>query len=65
MNPLRITDNSLKSQEDFKHIPKLVDQIKDKTLDCLEKKGIFVFPTLADAEDLTKEQKILESVNSD
>ncbi len=39
-------------------------KICDKTLEQLEREGIFVFPELVrDADDLTKDQMILQSVN--
>ena len=62
--PLRIEDNSERSKEYFKVIPKLTVSISDKTLEQLEKEGIFVFPEiLKEAEDVTKDQMILQSVN--
>lgn len=61
---MRIEDNSKRSKEDFKEVRSIVDRIADKTLEQLEKEGIFVFPEiLKDADDLTREQMILQSYN--
>ena len=64
MKQIRIRDNSVKLQSDFAEIPALTRKICDKTLEQLEREGIFVFPELVrDADDLTKDQMILQSVN--
>ncbi len=64
MKQLRIKDNSEQPKEVFKSIPRLTASIADKTLEQLEKEGIFVFPEiLKDAEDVTRDQMILQSVN--
>ena len=64
MKQLRIKDNSQNNKDEFYEIPNLVKSICDKTLDELEKEGVFVFPEfVSDAEDLTKEQTILKSIN--
>ena len=43
----------------------LTSKIADKTLEQLENEGIFVFPEiLRDADDITKDQMILQSVNN-
>ena len=64
MNPLRIKDNSLTAKEQFADISVLTKKICDKTLEQLEREGIFVFPELVkDSDDLTKDQMILQSVN--
>ncbi|MCD8398388.1 MAG: hypothetical protein LUD12_14635 [Lachnospiraceae bacterium] len=65
MKQFRIRDNTQTRKEDFTVIPKLTEKIADKTLEQLERAGIFVFPdTVDDTEDLTKDQFILQSVNN-
>ena len=59
MNPVRIKDNSQKN--DLSGIQELADRIADKTLEQLESEGVFVFPDLADTEDVERNQKILQS----
>ncbi len=64
MKPLRIRDNSWQKKEAFSQIARLTDKIADKTLGQLEREGIFIFPeTVNDAEDITPDQMILQSVN--
>ena len=64
MKHLRIKDNSSILKECFHDISALARKISDKTLEQLEREGIFVFPELVkDADDLTKDQMILQSVN--
>lgn len=64
MNLLRIKDNSFQKKTEFADIPHLTSKIADKTLEQLEREGLFVFPEIvADAEDITSEQFILQSVN--
>ena len=61
---MRINDNSYKAKVDFSDIATLTSRIADKTLEQLEREGIFVFPELINiSEDITKEQMILRSVN--
>ena len=62
---LSIKDNSPTPKEGFNSISGLIEKIADKTLAQLAKEGVFVFPELKDADDLTKEQMILRSVNND
>ena len=60
----RIEDNSIRKKEDFSSIRNLTDKIADKTLDQLEKEGIFVFPEIIrNSEDITSDQMILRSEN--
>ncbi len=60
----RIKDNSQQKKDSFSEIKVLVDKIADKTLEQLEREGIFVYPeTVKDASDITREQVILQSVN--
>ena len=64
MKTLKIKDNQLKKKEEFSQIGVLTDKIADKTLEQLEREGVFVFPQLLkDADDLTRDQMILQSVN--
>lgn len=61
---LKIKDNREVSKEYFKQIDNVTKKIADKTLEQLEKEGIFVFPEIVkDAEDITRQQIILKSVN--
>lgn len=64
MKQLRIKDNTQNKKEHFSEITKVTQKIADKTLEQLEREGVFVFPELvADAEDLEKDQIILQSFN--
>lgn len=64
MNHLRIKDNSQIKKEAFYNTTRLVGKIADKTLGQLEREGVFVFPEFVlNAEDITKEQIILQSFN--
>ncbi len=64
MNLVKINDNTSTKKEDFKKISKLTNSIVNKTLEQLGREGVFVFPELvADADDISKDQMILQSVN--
>ena len=64
MKLLKIKDNSQVKKESFSQIKNLTGKIADKTLEQLEREGIFVFPEIIrDAEDITQDQMILQSVN--
>ena len=64
MKLLRIKDNSQQKKDAFSHVARLTGKIADKTLEQLEREGVFVFPeTVKDAEDITQDQMILQSVN--
>ena len=64
MKLLRIKDNSQQKKQSFADIKALSDKIVDKTLEQLEREGIFVFPEIVkDAADITRDQVILQSVN--
>lgn len=64
MKLLRIKDNSQVKKDAFLEIKGLTGKIADKTLEQLEREGIFVFPELIrDADDITRDQMILQSVN--
>lgn len=64
MKLAKIKDNSQVKKTTVAEIKNLVNRIADKTLEQLEQDGLFVFPDyVAEAEDLTKDQLILQSVN--
>lgn len=64
MRILKIKDNTQLNKEDFSMIPTLTRKIADRTLVQLEKEDLFIFPEIVkDAEDITKDQMILQSVN--
>ena len=64
MKQLKIKDNQYLPNEDFYQIKSIVSHVSDKTLEQLEREGIFVFPEIIkDAEDITKDQMILQSCN--
>ena len=64
MTQLNIKDNTLINKEAFDEVRHITGKIADKTLEQLEKEGIFVFPQLIkDAEDISNKQVILQSVN--
>lgn len=61
MKQLRIKDNSQYNKEYFADIPRLTAKIHNKTLEQLEREGIFVFPEfVADSQDITNDQMILQ-----
>lgn len=60
----QIEDNSQQKKETFSQVKNFTGKIADKTLEQLEREGVFVFPdTVKDAEDITQDQMILQSVN--
>ena len=64
MKLVRIKDNSQLKKDEFSDIGSLTAKIADKTLEQLEREGVFVFPViLKDAEDITRDQMILQSKN--
>lgn len=64
MQVLKIKDNNLNRKDDFAEIRTVTGKIADKTLEQLEREGVFVFPEIIkDAEDITRDQMILQSVN--
>ena len=64
MKLLKIKDNKQEKKYSFANIEALTHRIADKTLEQLEREGVFVFPEfIAKAEDLTRDQIILQSVN--
>ena len=51
MKLLRIKDNSQQKKDAFSQVARLTGKIADKTLEQLEREGVFVFPeTVKDAE---------------
>ena len=61
MKQLRIKDNSTYNKECFADIPHLTAKINNKTLEQLEREGIFVFPEfVTDSNDITNDQIILK-----
>lgn len=64
MKLLKIKDNSQYKKDSFSEIAGLTGKIADKTLEQLEREGVFIFPEyIDDAEDITRDQMILQSVN--
>lgn len=64
MSRIKIKDNSRIPKESLSGVSFLTSKIADKTLEQLENEGIFVFPEiLRDADDITKDQMILQSLN--
>lgn len=64
MKLLKIKDNSQQKKDAFSEIGTLTGKIADKTLEQLEREGVFVFPEIVkDAEDITQDQMIIQSVN--
>lgn len=64
MNLLKIKDNVLTKKDAFSNIGDLTGKIADKTLEQLSREGVFIFPEfVVDAEDITKDQTILQSFN--
>lgn len=64
MEMLRVKDNSQHLKATFNAVSGITQRVADKTLAQLEKEGVFVFPEMvSDAEDLSRDQMILKSVN--
>lgn len=60
----KIRDNSQRKKDTFSNICTLMGKIADKTLEQLEREGVFVFPEIVKAaEDITRDQMIIQSVN--
>lgn len=58
-----INDNSYVKKEFFSGIQGIVSIVADKTLEQLDKEGVFIFPEMREAEDISRNQMILQSVN--
>jgi len=64
MKQLKIKDNSQIKRVDISEVASIAYKVADKTLEQLEREGVFVFPeTIKDVEGLTKDQMILQRVN--
>lgn len=64
MKLLKIKDNSQTGKNNFWEIGRLTSRIADKTLEQLERDGIFIFPErVTETEHITKDQLILQSIN--
>ncbi len=64
MKLLKIKDNTQVKKDTFSNLEVLTRRIADKTLEQLEREGVFVFPEfIVEAADLTGDQMILQSVN--
>ena len=65
MQSLKVKDNQVINQTEFNKIPSLKDRVVNKSLEQLEKEGIFVFPELLEeSDDLTKDQMVLQGYNN-
>ncbi len=65
MKIYKIKDNTQVKKDTLTEIGNLTGKIADKTLEQLEREGVFVFPEfVVDAEDISKDQMILQSVNN-
>lgn len=61
---MKIKDNSSRTKEECAEISGIVNKVADKTLEQLEREGIFVFPSVVkDADDITSDQMVLQSYN--
>lgn len=56
MKLLRIKDNSQQKKDAFSQVARLTGKIADKTLEQLEREGVFVFP------ETVKMQRILRKI---
>ncbi|MBQ0138008.1 MAG: hypothetical protein KBT36_01820 [Kurthia sp.] len=64
MHTLKIKDNTVVHMANFSNVEALTKRIANKTLEQLEKEGVFVFPDMIkEAEDISREQMILQQVN--
>ena len=64
MELLRIKDNSYYNKEIFSSVNIVAGKIADKTLEQLEREGVFMFPELVgDSDGLSVDQTVLQSVN--
>ena len=64
MKLLKIKDNSQLKKDTFSDIGVLTGKIADKTLEQLEREGVFVFPEVVkDVKDITQDQMILQGIN--
>lgn len=65
MKQLKIKDNQYRTKEDFLEVSDVITRVADRTLEQLQKEGVFVFPEMIkESDDLTKDQMILQSINN-
>lgn len=65
MTEIKVKDNTFTGKDEFQDISHLTQKVAGKTLEQLEKEGVFVFPdAVKDAGDITKDQMILQGVNN-
>jgi len=65
MIEVKVKDNDFISKNEFVDIGLLTQKIANKTLEQLEREGVFVFPeTVKNATDITKDQMILQNINN-
>jgi len=65
MTKIKVKDNTFTGKDEFQDIAHLTQKVADKTLEQLEKEGVFVFPNaIKDAENITKDQMILQGINT-
>ena len=67
MKVLKIKDNNLNKKDDFAEIRTITGKIADKTLEQLEREGVFVFPEIVKDAELQvirkqEQQKVEEPV---
>lgn len=61
----KIKDNSTIDKKEFEDSKEIVSKVENKTLDQLEKEGLFIFPnTIKNSRDITENQMILKKVNN-
>lgn len=65
MKLLRIKDNSQQKKDAFSQVAKLTGKIADKTLEQLEREGVFVFPEKTYFAKLLHQKSFLESFGED
>ena len=59
MKQLKIKDNSFLKKENFFEVKSIVKSVADKTLEQLDREGIFVFPEMiGDVEDNGKNHQV-------
>lgn len=64
MKLLKIKDNAKWRKDTFSEIGILTSKIANKTLEQLEREGVFVFPeTIQNSKDITRDQMILQEIN--
>ena len=64
MKQIKIKDNEIRSKEDFSIIPGIINAISDKSLEQLEKDGLFIFPeAINESDDITGDQFVIRSIN--